>query len=306
MYMTERFGAWQSGGDEQRGAVEFKLFFPDRARDASQYEATRFIDREDGAHEVPDFGDPRIESIRVAGTFQSVLGQRDWDFSVASQLARTPHEKGWLWTFRTQTELPADFYEYKYRVRFRNGEERTLSDPCSRYGGKSDQNSAFVIGGSDPTVRQLNGPRMHLRDLVVYEPRIVCEYLDERYPHPPLLPTDPVGRAQTRVALHRIEQDWYGLLPALDGAERRERERARRLLRDSVIAAEPLFRARSWFLSDQFSVLDVAVAPMLWRLARWEIQLNDAAPALLRYAQRIFARPAFRACLSDAEREMQA
>ena len=149
-------------------------------------------------------------------------------------------------------------------------------------------------------------PTLVDRDLVVYEPRIVCEYLDERYPHPPLLPTDPVGRAQTRVALHRIEQDWYGLLPALDGAERRERDRARRLLRDSVIAAEPLFRARSWFLSDQFSVLDVAVAPMLWRLARWEIQLNDSVPALLRYAQRIFARPAFRACLSDAEREMQA
>jgi RNA polymerase-associated protein len=149
-------------------------------------------------------------------------------------------------------------------------------------------------------------PTLVDRDLVVYEPRIVCEYLDERYPHPPLLPTDPVSRAQTRVALHRIERDWYGLLPALDGAERRERERARRLLRDSVIAAEPLFRARSWFLSDQFSVLDVAVAPMLWRLSRWEIELKDAAPALRRYAQRIFARPAFRASLSDAEREMQA
>src|SRR5512134_2551390 len=87
-------------------------------------------------------------------------------------------------------------------------------------------------------------PTLVDRDLVVYEPRIVCEYLDERYPHPPLLPTDPVGRAQTRVALHRIEQDWYGLLPALEGSDRREQLRARRLLRDSVIAAEPLFRAR--------------------------------------------------------------
>jgi stringent starvation protein A len=149
-------------------------------------------------------------------------------------------------------------------------------------------------------------PTLVDRELVVYEARIVCEYLDERYPHPPLLPTDPVGRAQTRVALHRIEQDWYGLLPALDGADRRERDRARRLLRDSVIAAEPLFRARSWFLSDQFSVLDVAVAPMLWRLKRWEIEPADAAPALRRYAQRIFARRAFRAGLSDAEREMHA
>jgi RNA polymerase-associated protein len=148
-------------------------------------------------------------------------------------------------------------------------------------------------------------PTLVDRDLVVYEPRIVCEYLDERYPHPALLPTDPVGRAQTRIALHRIEQDWYALLPALDGSERRERDRARRLLRDSVIAAEPVFRARSWFLSEQFSVLDVAVAPMLWRLKHWEIDVADSAPALQRYAQRIFARPAFRAGLSEAERGMR-
>ena len=149
-------------------------------------------------------------------------------------------------------------------------------------------------------------PTLIDRDLVVYEARIVCEYLDERYPHPPLMPTDPAGRAQTRVALHRIEQDWYALLPALEGSDRRERDRAKRLLRDSVIAAEPLFRARSWFLSEQFSALDVAVAPMLWRLRRWEIEVADSAQAVHRYTQRLFARPGFRAGLSGSEREMRA
>ena len=149
-------------------------------------------------------------------------------------------------------------------------------------------------------------PTLIDRDLVVYEARIVCEYLDERYPHPSLLPTDPAGRAQTRVALHRIEQDWYSLLPALEGSDRRERDRARKLLRDSVIAAEPLFRARSWFLSEQFSVLDVAVAPMLWRLRRWEIEVADSAQSVQRYAQRVFARPGFRAGLSGPERDMRA
>jgi len=148
-------------------------------------------------------------------------------------------------------------------------------------------------------------PTLIDRDLVVYEARIVCEYLDERYPHPALLPSDPAGRAQTRVALHRIEQDWYALLPALEGSDRREQLRARRLLRDSVIAAEPLFRARPWFLSDQFSMLDVAVAPMLWRLRRWEIEVADTAQSVQRYAQRLFARPGFRAGLSAAEREMR-
>ena len=144
MYMTEKLGAWQVGDDERRGAVEFKLFFPDRARDPSQYETKRFIEGEGRPREVPDFGEPRIDSIQVAGTFQSQLGQNDWDFATAPQLERNPHAKGWLWSFRTPNELPADFYEYKYRVRFRNGEERILGDPCSRYGGKSDQNSAFV------------------------------------------------------------------------------------------------------------------------------------------------------------------
>lgn len=148
-------------------------------------------------------------------------------------------------------------------------------------------------------------PTLVDRELVVYEARIVCEYLDERYPHPALLPTDPVGRAQMRVALQRIEQDWYVLLPALEGGDRRERERARRLLRDSVIAAEPLFRARPWFLSEQFSLLDVAVAPMLWRLKRWEVGVPQSAQAVQRYAQRIFARPGFRLGLSAFEREMR-
>jgi len=148
-------------------------------------------------------------------------------------------------------------------------------------------------------------PTLIDRDLVVYDARIVSEYLDERYPHPALLPTDPAGRAQTRVALHRIEQDWYALLPALEGSDRREQIRARKLLRDSVIAAEPLFRARSWFLSEQFSVLDVAVAPMLWRLRRWEIDVSDVAPSVQRYAQRLFARPGFRAGLSGVERDMR-
>jgi RNA polymerase-associated protein len=142
-------------------------------------------------------------------------------------------------------------------------------------------------------------PTLVDRDLVVYEARIVCEYLDERYPHPPLLPTDPVGRAQTRVAVHRIEQDWYGLLPGLDGADRRERDRARRLLRDSVIAAEPL--SAPLVPLDQFSLLDAAVAPVLWRLPHWGIELPDDAVHLRRYVVRVFARPSFRTALSERE-----
>jgi RNA polymerase-associated protein len=144
------------------------------------------------------------------------------------------------------------------------------------------------------------------RELVVYEPRIIAEYLEERFPHPPLLPLEPAGRAQSRVAQHRIEHDWYALLPLLEGPDRRDRDRARRLLRESLLAAEPLFRARTWFLSDQFSLLDAFVTPMLWRLQTWEVDVPGSAEAIARYMRRAFARPSFAASLSDREREMRA
>jgi stringent starvation protein A len=154
-------------------------------------------------------------------------------------------------------------------------------------------------------------PTLVDRDLVVYEPGIICEYLDERFPHPPLTPLDPGARAQARVALKRIEQDWYGVADILEsnaGADRRERERSRKILTESVLAAEPLFKVRPWFLSDQFSQLDAAVAPILWRLLRWEIELatiGTAVPEIERYCGRVFARPAFRHSLSDTERHMR-
>ena len=149
-------------------------------------------------------------------------------------------------------------------------------------------------------------PTLVDRDLVAYQPSIVCEYLDERFPAPALLPVDPAARAQARVALHRIETDWYALVPALEGGERRDQQRARRLLLESVVAAEAVFRARTWFLSDQFSQLDAAAAPILWRLRRWEIELPGSAQAAERYRRRVFGHPAFLASLSPAEREMRA
>jgi RNA polymerase-associated protein len=148
-------------------------------------------------------------------------------------------------------------------------------------------------------------PTLVDRDLVVYEPGIVCEYLDERFPAPAMMPGDPGGRAQARVAAHRIQQDWYSLVPALEASERRDESRARRLLLETLLGAEPLFRLKAWFLSDQFSLLDAAVAPILWRLPRWQIVLPDGMQAVERYAQRLFGHPGFRNSLSEAERDMR-
>jgi len=182
MYMREKFGAWQVGDREEGGAIQFKLFFPDREKDCSQYAASR---RDENGNIVPDFGDPKIESIQVAGDFQRFVGQTEWDFEGAPHLQKQDdHPKGWVWAYQTDRELPAGFYQYKYYVTFQNGTKRIVGDPCSRYGGSENQNSALVVGGSNPTVTPL-ADRKHLRDLVVYELMIddfTDEYRAERAP----------------------------------------------------------------------------------------------------------------------------
>jgi RNA polymerase-associated protein len=149
-------------------------------------------------------------------------------------------------------------------------------------------------------------PTLTDRDLVVYGPGIICEYLDERFPAPALMPGDPAGRAQARIAAERIEIDWYGLVPQLEGGDRRELPRVRRLMLEAVASAESLLRAKQWFLSDQFSMLDAAVAPILWRLQRWGVEIAPSAPNVERYCRRLFAYPAVQASLSQAEQEMRA
>ncbi len=175
MYMTDRFGAWQVGSDRQRDQAEFKLFFPDRAKDPTQYEAAP----EDG-RVVSNYGDPQIASIQVAGTFQTHLGQKNWDFATSPAMVKEPHPQGWVWRYRTAVPLPAGFYEYKYFVTFKDGTQRKVSDPCARYGGRDHQNAGFVIGGRSGELRvaPLAGERKHLRDLIVYE-LMIDDFTDE-------------------------------------------------------------------------------------------------------------------------------
>ena len=143
------------------------------------------------------------------------------------------------------------------------------------------------------------------RELVLYESRIIMEYLDERFPHPPLMPVDPVARAKARLAMYRIEQDWYRLLEDLESNNEKQLAKARKILRDELTASAELFAAKSFFMSDEFSLLDCAIAPLLWRLPHFGIELPTQAKPVMQYAQRIFSRDSFRASLSDAEREMR-
>jgi RNA polymerase-associated protein len=148
-------------------------------------------------------------------------------------------------------------------------------------------------------------PTMIDRDLVLYDSRIIMEYFDERFPHPPLHPLDPVARAQARLFIQRIDEDWYRLFDEIERSGEKKAGRARKLLRESLIASAPLFAAKPYFMSEAFSLVDCALAPLLWRLPSLHIELPKQASAVLSYAARMFARDAFRASLSDRELDLR-
>ncbi len=148
-------------------------------------------------------------------------------------------------------------------------------------------------------------PTLVDRELVLYDARVIMEYLDERFPHPPLMPVDPVSRAKSRLALFHIEQDWYGLFGDLTSGSERKMASARKMLRESLLSSIDVFKAKPFFLSDDFSLVDCTIAPLLWRLPSFGIELPTQASAIKQYADRLFDRPSFRESLSELELELR-
>ncbi|MBM3107811.1 glutathione S-transferase N-terminal domain-containing protein [Pseudomonas sp. P66] len=150
-------------------------------------------------------------------------------------------------------------------------------------------------------------PTLVDRDLALYESTVVMEYLDERYPHPPLLPVYPVARANSRLLIHRIQRDWCALVDLILDPRSKEaaRTQARKELRESLTGVSPLFADKPCFLSEEQSLVDCCLLPILWRLPVLGIELPRPAKPLLDYMERQFAREAFQASLSAAEREMR-
>jgi len=149
-------------------------------------------------------------------------------------------------------------------------------------------------------------PTLVDRDLVLYDSRVIIEYLDERFPHPPLMPVDPVTRAQFRLALFRIETDWYQLAEQYDAdGDRKLSSKARKMLKESILASVDLFAAKQYFLSDDFSLVDCSIAPVLWRLPIYGIELGMQAEPIEKYMKRVFDRRSFQASLTELEQEMR-
>ena len=149
-------------------------------------------------------------------------------------------------------------------------------------------------------------PTLVDRDLVLYDSRVIIEYLDERFPHPPLMPVDPVTRAQFRLALFRIETDWYEFADQFDtDAVAKMPTKSRKMLRESILASVELFAARQFFLSDEFSLVDCSIAPILWRLPVYGIDLGSQSEPIEAYMKRVFERRSFQESLTELEQEMR-
>ena len=148
-------------------------------------------------------------------------------------------------------------------------------------------------------------PTLVDRDLVLYNSRVIMEYLEERFPHPPLMPVGPVARAQTRLALFRVENDWYPLAEIIETKAEKAAAKARKELMESIAASADVFSAMPYFLSEEFSLVDASIAPLLWRLPHYGIELPKAAKAVLSYADRLFDREGFKLSLTEGEREFR-
>lgn len=170
-----------------------------------------------------------------------------------------------------------------------------------------------VVSGKEPEdLAEINPyntlPTLADRDLALYEANVIMEYLDERFPHPPLLPVYPVQRALSRLWITRVEKEWSSRLDILMAGKGRETvlTKARKELRESIIAIAPIFAEKPYFMNDEFSLVDCCVAPILWRLKEVDITLPEKSTRPLhKYMQTMFERDAFRASLTETEMEMR-
>jgi len=151
-------------------------------------------------------------------------------------------------------------------------------------------------------------PTLVDRELVLYESKVMMEYLDERFPHPPLLPVYPVARAESRLFIHRIEKDWCTLVDSIQHSRSDNVvSKSQKELREGLMAISPIFTEKPFFMSEEFTLVDCCIAPILWRLPSLgvDIRASKQSKPLLNYMDNLFNREAFQESLSEQEREMR-
>lgn len=151
-----------------------------------------------------------------------------------------------------------------------------------------------------------NVPTLVDRELVLYNSRIIMEYLDERFPHPPLMPVYPVERAKSRLLMQRLESEWYPLVDVILSGNATKADAARAKLRAKIIEVAPVFDHFSYFMSEEFTIVDCYMAPLLWRLPELNIELGfDNVAGIKSYMVKVFERESFQASMTETEREIR-
>lgn len=149
-------------------------------------------------------------------------------------------------------------------------------------------------------------PTLVDRELALYESNIITEYLDERFPHPPLMPVYPVARAKARLIIHRFDREWGPLIRKLETGKTTETRAAAKELTSYLVQLIPVFNSSPYFMGDEFTLVDCCIAPVLWRLPLWGISLSPSeTKALNKYTDRVFQRDSFQASLTEAEQELR-
>ena len=149
-------------------------------------------------------------------------------------------------------------------------------------------------------------PTLVERDLVLYAASVVSEYIDERYPHPPLMPIDPLSRARLRLAMLRIEHDWVPQVQAMQLGNKSQSDAAKKRLSELLVQSVPLFKASKFFLNTEMSLADCAIAPIIWRLDSLGVALpKDGGKAIEDYGNRIFRNPGFVRSLTEEEKKLR-
>ena len=150
-----------------------------------------------------------------------------------------------------------------------------------------------------------DSPVLEERDLILTDPNIINEYIDERFPHPQLMPADPVMRARARLFLKDMENQLFIYMKDLESKESKVREKAKKIVTNILIQLTPILDKQPFLLHEEYSMLDVAMAPLLWRLNYYDIKLGNQCKSLLKYADKIFSRPLFNEAMSPAEKAMR-
>lgn len=149
-------------------------------------------------------------------------------------------------------------------------------------------------------------PTLIDRDLVLYEANIIMEYLDERFPHPPLMPVYPVTRGRSRLMIHRIQKEWYTQFELIVNGTEAKAKKARKQLQESIMALSPVFAASDYFMSEEFSLVDCVIAPLLWRAEQLGLEISGkGSKAIHDYMDRIFERESFKVSLTEEEQELR-